>query len=319
MKSIAIIGAGNLGRRHLQSILMLKEIEVFVIDQGEDSLAKAKEVENENGHNIIYATNFDVLPNHLNVVVIATSVLPRRQIVDSLLNQCTIDHLILEKLVFPRLRDYQEVGDKLSSLEMKTWVNCPFRMYEIFKNIKAELDSQSPISISVTGSNWGLGTTAIHVLDLLAYLRDDYEMNLVNILDPKILESKRKGYYEITGGIVAMNKYGDRLLLNDLHGEKKSPKFFTIDSINKRWHFQDNLNQGIFSDAESGWKEKPFEFRFPYQSELSSSFVNDLLTSGECELPNFINSIHLHHNYLKFLIDHFQSVNNEEIEICLVT
>ena len=88
---------------------------------------------------------------------------------------------------------------------MKSWVNCPQRYFDFYKNIKLEIEGENIEMIS-NGCNWNLASNSIHVIDLFCFLTDDYNINFSeNNLDIKKVFSKRKGFYELKGNLVIEN------------------------------------------------------------------------------------------------------------------
>ena len=113
MYQIAIIGAGQLGSRHLQALARLTtECEITVIDPSLESLAVAKQRFEEMPVNkavcvVGYGTSVDELPVELDYVVVATGADVRLKVLQSLLARSTVRYMLLEKVLFQRLGDYE--------------------------------------------------------------------------------------------------------------------------------------------------------------------------------------------------------------------
>ena len=308
-----------MGKRHFESTLTLKKLDVYVVDNSKEAVNLVNDIPNPNQNRVTTLDDIEALPTQIDLAIIATNSLPRKQIIDKLLGHSKVGHLVLEKLLFPRLQEYDQSVSLLESSSIETWINCPFRMYPLFKDIKSKIKIENSISLSITGNNWGLATTAIHLLDLLCFLREDPNLELSSLLDEEVFESKRKGYYEVNGGILATNTYGDKLYINSKNVEGKSPKYFVIQDEFQRWSFQDNMTEGRYCNSDVKWREEVFEFNFPYQSGLTSIFVQDLLSKGTCDLPRFSETYTLHKDYLQFLNTHFEKQWKKKIEICPIT
>jgi len=74
---IAVIGAGNIGSRHLQALANLKyEAEIYVVDPDKKALSTAKEryeniINNSSSpHTINYLSSFNDLPNSLDFAIV---------------------------------------------------------------------------------------------------------------------------------------------------------------------------------------------------------------------------------------------------------
>ena len=92
-----IIGAGQLGSRHLQGLLKFeKEQLVYVLDPSENSLNISKEraQEVENKHNVIYRNDWGELPTEFDLVIVATGANVRSKVVSKLLTDFKVENLI---------------------------------------------------------------------------------------------------------------------------------------------------------------------------------------------------------------------------------
>ena len=110
--NVIIIGAGNLGSRHLQALALInKLINIDVIDPSEQALKVAKErfeqiSVNKDLNNIRFLSNMNNLREFIDVAIIATSSNIRKEVVEQLLKNRKIKYLILEKVVFQSYDDF---------------------------------------------------------------------------------------------------------------------------------------------------------------------------------------------------------------------
>ena len=119
---------------------------------------------------INYVTTIQELSTELDLVIIATGSKPRASIVKSLLTHSSVKYLVLEKVLFPVLAEYDEISNLLKEKQIRCWVNCPRRMYGMYKQIKETIDPSYPIYMTNADENWGLCCNAIHMIDLFLYL-----------------------------------------------------------------------------------------------------------------------------------------------------
>ena len=140
--NIAIIGAGVIGTRHLQGILKTEnKISIYLIDPLEKALKFAKEslFQNQNLFNlpkIAFCSNIKEISVSLDIVIIATTASIRKKVILELLRHQSPKFVILEKVVFQKLSDFNEIEAIFSKMNIKSWVNCPLRLYPSFKNMK---------------------------------------------------------------------------------------------------------------------------------------------------------------------------------------
>jgi len=140
MINIAIIGAGQLGSRHLQALASLKQnVFIQVIDSSVDSLKTAeirfKEVSAPFNGLISFHTEITALKKNIEIAIIATSSKVRRTVVEQLVANSKVQHLILEKFLFVKEEDYDAVDKLLDTHHIKTWVNCPRRMMPFYQEL----------------------------------------------------------------------------------------------------------------------------------------------------------------------------------------
>ena len=114
-KNIVIIGAGNLGSRHLQALALTEiPLNVYVVDSFQKSLDIAKQRWEEMPFNslvqsVTFYKDIQELNNNFEVAIIATSSKPRRMVLENLLIKNKVRYAILEKVLFPCLEDFADV------------------------------------------------------------------------------------------------------------------------------------------------------------------------------------------------------------------
>lgn len=112
MNSVAIIGAGQLGSRHLQGLARIEEpLEIYIVDPHEQSLKvsnkRFQEIPNHNNKTLHLLTNVQELPLNIDFVVLATNSKQRLHVLKELLKQSTVKYLVLEKFLFPYVEEYK--------------------------------------------------------------------------------------------------------------------------------------------------------------------------------------------------------------------
>ena len=209
-----IIGAGQLGSRHLQGLLKFdKEQIIYVLDTSKSSLniaeERASEIEFE--HTIKYITNWDNIPSELDLVIVATGASVRSKVVTKLLKVCNVKNLILEKILFQDLESYSDISKLIKATGTPTWVNHPRRMFKHYIDIKNKLSaSEEVVNFQVFGGNWDLACNALHFIDLISFLSNSEVMELdFKGIDNKVINSKRSNCIEFTGSFSGKLKNGN--------------------------------------------------------------------------------------------------------------
>jgi pyrroline-5-carboxylate reductase len=136
MHTILLIGAGNIGRRHLQGLLLSPfSYSIYVVDPIAAclDLAKAAVAEVEAPtvalHTIQYLSSIQLAPTNCDVAIIATNADVRKLVVEELIAHTTPRYLILEKVLFQKEADYKTIGQLIYQKNIPTFVNCTRRYF----------------------------------------------------------------------------------------------------------------------------------------------------------------------------------------------
>jgi hypothetical protein len=307
MKSkILIVGAGNLGSRHLQGLTKLnRELEIYISDPSQDSLAIARErfksVNTRSDITLNILESIKNVPKEIDIAIVATTADVRLNVIKQMIDVCSIKKMLLEKVLFQDLRDYEEAKNILNEKADNIWVNCAQRLWPFFKELKSRYSSEPNLRIEISGSNWGLGCNSVHNIDIAQYLWGDKITHEAN-LDPIIKESKRTGFKEFTGEIITRNENGG--YLNQISYAKGFAPFIINASHpteNLKWNLTNN--KLYISNEESNWEIIEQQLIAPYQSELTTNIIEDMLNNRECGLPNFTTSARIHVETIKEIIN----------------
>jgi hypothetical protein len=311
---IALIGAGNIGSRYLQGLsTMDRPSRVDVIDPYPGSLELSRKRFEKMPANAQVTAGFQrEMPRgaEFDIAIVATTSGSRRSVVEELMSSNDVRYLILEKFLFQTEPDYDTVSHLLTDLHVSSWVNCPRRVWSSYKQLKPELSSGSAMSLSVTGGRrFPIGTTAIHFLDLLAWLtgQTDFELTSDDV-DRTVLTSPRQGHIEFTGKIKGVGSGGERFEYSCLRDERV-PLTVTISSQDIRVRIDEDANKAEISHDSDDHTPTTIPFSPETQSGLIASVVTELLDSGHCGLPALVESIPLHLSILRALLPVWREVN----------
>lgn len=309
MKKVFIIGAGQLGSRHLQALKYVKEaLDISVIDPREESLSTAKEryasldLMDNNNVNYFNSTS-DIDPkSDVDLVIVATSANVRSTVTIDLLAKFSVNTIIFEKILFQKKSDYSDIQTLLENKNVRAYVNCPMRMMSFYKDIKPLFEG-TRFRYLVSGGQFGLVTNLIHFLDHIAFLNGNAKYEAVaDFLDKDIIKSKRDGFYEITGTFQANFENGTQGFFScDSTG--KAP--IIVQAFNNNVHFISMESEGkvLVSKALNDWRWEEISFNIPFQSQLTTLLVEGLFANDTCPLPTFEESIGIHLQYLDSLVE----------------
>ncbi len=325
IKKILIIGAGQIGSRHLQALAKADfPISIWVIDPFEASLKRSKERYQEIAPNgkvtaIEFSQNMKSLPKEIDLCIVATTANVRAKVIKEALSQSKIKYFLLEKVLFQSLAEYKEISAVFKDNKIKAWVNCPRRIMPFYKNLKDIFSKDKIIFLTVSGGNWGLGSNLIHYLDYFSYLTGKSGFKLGRfILDQKVFPSKRPGFNEFSGSFFAGDQGGSQLMLFS-DADSSAPTIETIQSNSASVIIDDKNKRVTIAREGNNWQPETKDFIIPFQSDLTHLVVKEILTAGTCGLASFKESSRLHQFFLKQLVKHQKKINGEDNDLCNIT
>lgn len=321
MYNIVIVGAGQLGSRHLQSMLKSdKALSIHVIDPLDESLEiskqRAEEIELGNIDTVVnYSTNIKSIPESVHTAIVATSSLVRLSVIRSIFENATVKYMVIEKVLFQSLKDYDEAEEILAKHGTQVWVNCPRRMYPTYEELRNLFTDNERLAVSYEGGDWGLACNAIHFIDVISYLNNNYDYVVETDKLTGVNDSKRKGYKEIFGTLMINQNNGTTISLTSLPGMER-PSVFKILSENKTIIISENLGNYLISEEKNNWKWEERVFKLDYQSNLSHKVFHDIIETGDCSLTPFDKSQKIHIPLITALTYYF---NKNGVSGCPIT
>ena len=326
MNRVIIIGAGNIGSRHLQSLAKSKlPLSITVVDPSAQALEISKKRFNDSlprkkaGTSTKYLQNMKDVDAEFDVGIVATNSDVRRSVIEGLVSNSRVKYLIIEKVAFQNSDDFESVIRLLNSKKVKAWVNLPRRVIPFYQSLKATIKPHDQVYCTVQGGEWGLACNAIHFIDCLCYLIEetDYEVTCHH-LDEGLKESKRAGFVEFTGSLHFHFKNGSGLNLISQNGTD-APPLTMIQTKSAQYVVQEEKGVGWASKKETGWKLEKIKFKWPYQSELTHKIVEEIISTGKCGLPSLEESYLIHKPLLNSFLNHLERVTGKKYSSCPIT
>lgn len=325
MLNIVIVGAGQIGSRHLQALALLAlPANIRVIDPSAKSLAVARErwlqaAEGSDRHYIAFAQTMTELPAEIDVAIIATSANVRRAALEALLTRSSVRYAVLEKVLFQSIRDLDEIQDQLGRSQTKVWVNCPRRMWNFYRDVRAMMARSRLFSVSVEGSSWGLCCNTVHFLDLVAWITDSTDVAVSGDgLDPETIDSKRSGFIEMTGELTGGWRDGPSLRISSW-AIGDSPFLLQLRGEDAIVIVREDEGRAWISERSSSWQWSERTLVQERQSQLSHLFVESLAEAGVCDLTPYDDSAALHRSMLKPMLAHLSRLSDRAGDTCPIT
>lgn len=207
LNSVLLIGAGQLGSRHLQSLASIESIKnITVVEPWQQSADTAMERWNQvspEGVDIKFYQSLEEVGSleGFDACIVATVAKGRGKIIESLIS-AEVPLILAEKVLFQSIEEYSRVMSLLDKYDSKILVNHVYRYADIYQKIRSE----KILSMDVKAGNNGFGCNLIHFLDLFEYISKDKISECSISLDSEKIASKRPGYSEFTGKARAYTK-----------------------------------------------------------------------------------------------------------------
>ncbi|WP_238891085.1 Gfo/Idh/MocA family oxidoreductase [Achromobacter insuavis] len=297
MRRVKIVGAGQLGSRHLQALkAVATPLDITVIDPSADSLRVAEErynaVASDTPHQISFSSEFEKTGD-TDVAIVATSSNVRFAALQRLVDASPVKNLVLEKLLFNRKDEYTAAAELLKAGNINTWVNCPMRMMPVYEHIRSIVGG-SRLSYRVTGSQFGLVTNAIHYIDHAVHLTGENAFTLdTSALDNTPIPSKRAGFLELNGTLRATFANGSQCEVT-CYPDGDAPVIVEIFNEKHRFIVRESERKLWYSSHATSWAWEEQEAQIPFQSQLTTEVVNRLLATNECGLTPYASSMETH-------------------------
>lgn len=327
MYNIVLIGAGQLGSRHLQGLSKVaRENSIYIIDPSEDSLRMAEirlnEVSEKNLNNkYFFKKNYVDLPARIDLAIISTNSDVRKNVLDQLLNVTVVKNLILEKFLFQKETEFYETAEVLNKHKINAWVNCARRMCPGFKRLRESLLNKKIFEISISGYNWSMGSNAIHFIDIISFLINSDKCTITdNFLLNHIFENKRVGFIEFNGRMKGIFENNTHFNITCLPGNITTIEIEIL--LEDEIYLIKQVEQKLIIQRkhDNRWVIDEREFPVHFQSNLTNIAAEQILLEGKSDLPTYAESMKLHLPLLKTFIEQLKKVDkNNEIERCPIT
>lgn len=325
VSSIALIGAGQLGSRHLQGLAGIDmPVAITVVDPSGASLEVARSrfeemPANGNVTRIGFTTSMADLPADLDLCIVATNADVRAEVVREAIARTSVKRMILEKVLFQKVDDFREIGGLFRSKGVLAYVNCPRRVYPFYQELKQLLANRRGLAFEVFGSHWNMASNAIHLLDLFAFLAGDDRVEISEaLLDREMLTSKRDGHVELTGCIGGRIQPDHRFTICSLR-EPGHAEIIRIRNEEVDISVMEAERKAVVAGSGAGAPPEERSIECPFQSQLTAGVVRELLLTDRCGLTPYEESERLHVPMLEAFLAHLASLDGQARTACPIT
>ncbi|MBS4014237.1 MAG: Gfo/Idh/MocA family oxidoreductase [Bacteroidetes bacterium] len=326
---VLLIGAGQLGSRHLQGLAKSTlALDIDIVDISPESLEVAKqrffEVSPVNVTIGEMKTALKELPaKNYDLAILATNADIRELITKQLLYCHNVSNIIFEKVAFQSVEQFKRVFELLNDKGVKSWVNCARRYFVGYKKLAQELKNKGPLDFKLIGTEWGLACNSVHYIDLFFFLSGDSEYVITeDSIENKIYDSKRKGFVEFYGYFIGMSKNGSAFKIECNHldsNQEMRPTSIEIIQASKSYRIEESKNIISVFDKDNNSLVKEFEVGIIYQSSLTGFQAEDIILNNKSNLPTIEESYNAHKPFLNMLKSKYESITCKLMETIPIT
>ncbi|NTS75357.1 Gfo/Idh/MocA family oxidoreductase [Catenovulum sp. SM1970] len=284
MLNILLVGAGQLGSRHLQSFALLKTpCHMYVIEPNDASRVRAKErwdEVNKDNHHLITFCNFDdVRSLKLDAAIIATLSIGRLNIL-KMVCELSVQHILCEKTAFQSISDYEAAISTAAEKKVNVRLNYSYRLSETIKHYLTLV--KPPIDIEIIGSNVELGCNLIHYLDLFSLFNStkvtELEVPQLLIEDNNTRSTSLKSFYGLVEGKAE-------------NGAAFKASFSNESNLDYQIIFSSQKEIAVINESQGHFSvgNEKVEFNIPYASKTTAFEVLEML-KGKSSLPTLQDS-----------------------------
>lgn len=287
-----VVGFGGMGCRHAFSLFLGKEYsEIFVIEPNYQAFLDNCQRIQISASNFSYVKEINQLPDDIEFAVIATTSNIRLNIFKYLILKKNIKKFLLEKVVFQSESQFLEAISIIEKYQVTAFCNFVNRYFPNYRLIKNQIIKNKPITMIVSGGEFGLACNSLHYVDLFQYLTT----SLPRLVSYNLIENTRKHkrgnqYKEIIGQMSWVTESGDKLVINS--------QLERIGDVEISIQFEQNvhiLNEGscrhLVIDQDNNISDSKFEIL--YTSVLTNIIDLDI-KNGTCLLPLVQDTKYIH-------------------------
>jgi len=318
-KNILLVGCGNLGSRHLQGLAKITPaLEISVVEPNDDAINLGKkrlnEIQNHN-HVVTWYKDINNISKPSDLAIISTNSLGRVNLITKLLEN-NHSRFLVEKMVCQSKEEFEKLLNNLKNNNAQGWLDASRRYFPFYQKMKDHFSNSVPIHFSVKAGNIGLGTNAIHFIDLFLWYAGTTNLSLNgDSLHNEIFPNKHgKDFVEFAGTIIGKTDNDSILELSFLPEDNlpiiieitQNKKRLVVDETNEKVLVSENLPNNI-------------PFKWIYQSDLTTDMASDIITKDDCNLPQLSDSFNAHIELFRIFNNHLNKVLNQNLKLCPIT
>lgn len=306
-KHILIVGAGQLGSRYLQGLDSCPvPLDIMVIDTCIQSLGTARSrweqvASEEAPHRVSFSKDYGAVPGLVDLCLVPTTADVRLAVVEQIVSKTNVRFWVLEKVLAQSIKQIDHLEHCFSDSD-GVWINTPRRMMSWHQQIRNVLPSGESWKVFLGGKSWEMACNSIHFLDLIAWFTGESLVSIQTSGLQNWIPSKRNGFLEVTGQLIANFSGGTELILES--DNTSEPFVIRLKNSEGEWVLEESIGSFKGPDGFS------LPGKVELQSEMSGCLVDGILNNVNCALTTFKESAAIHRIFLQSLLEHWNTSQN---------
>lgn len=322
IKSVSLIGCGQIGFRHLQALLNVKApLNISILETCENAKFRVhKELPKNQRDQISWFDELEKLPNG-DVCVVATQATGRANLIEQLVSNGQTRFLI-EKMVCQSEEEYNRLLSIIDGEHIKGWVNCVRRVSTQHKQLKLQIIGLENKSFHAFAGNLGLGSLAIHILDFFSWLDGDpkkLELDGSMLHDDFFNNKRGKHLIEFAGILSGRFAETDTLFTINFHPKSHRSLQFYLEADGFSSKINESANSGLILPNDENLGVSTFNVGETLVSETTTLILTQLSTTDDCELPSLAASAPIHCAIFNVLNKHLAKFSDLKSNNCPIT
>ena len=321
VRKIILVGCGEVGSRHLQAIMRLKKrVEVIVVEPRKNAInigkKRIEEIPNNVIHELTWYKRIDDIQKSSDLVIIATQATGRAKLISQLI-ETHHSRFLIEKMVCQSVTEYDLLLKKFKKYNAKGWVNINRHYFSSYVKLRNLFHKNSHLSIVVMAGYLGLGSNAIHFIDLFSWFHNSYKIKLNgDYLVEKIFPNPRGNHLKEFAGTIIGSDNNSVLSITFLPFKNMPTTINIID--NNQQFLIDETNKKIINLRKNS-NQQNHEFTYEHVSTVSTKVIHDIFPRDSCLLPTLEQSSYVHKELFRIFNNHLQKVNRTKLKLCPIT
>jgi predicted dehydrogenase len=309
---IVLFGTGNLGKRYVQAISGIGDIELFLFDISQTALKSIPDFLEQNNIKLNYhlTYSFDDIFKTINertIVIVSTTLTGRMELLRNILKHHP-KALICEKPVVQNNTDYLKLLELLKPANVPTFVDFTLRMQPFYQRIKEEIGNADSGSLFVNLPKTGLICVGIHNIDLFLWLFNLTGCDIITTTFSAVYEQKRAGFYDVTGSLVLEKSSFKAFIGNSSEEDLRTAQIITKEFV---YNVHEDQRIMIKVNKQNGKLVISENIEYSFVSKYMTELIRNIISGNfnKINLPGIEDSYQQH----KIIFDYLKKHSIEDL------